>query len=189
MYYVSFFSLDNLLLNVSSPGYKTDGVFNWTVFIALALWTMSESFSSPLPSGPPNSFRLVPLGGVNSQIWSQSKTLALCFLLSVAYFSSLSLLLSPPTHRAWTLFRLSFWMSVKRWLFIRLGWLITNQHHPPAIGWKGPVCVCSYTVAYVMPSPHCRGRNWFRKFLFLCHAWLTYNVPSWCDIQEEDALH
>lgn len=47
----------------------------------------------------------------------------------------------PPPHRAWTPFRLSFWMSVKLWLCIGPKWLMLDRRHPPAISWKGCACV------------------------------------------------
>lgn len=76
----------------------------------------------------------------------------------------------PPPHRAWTPFRLSFWMSVKLWLCVRPKWLMLDRRHPPAIGWKGCASVCVLTLqACTLPCFLFRGIS-----VWALHVGLTF---------------
>ncbi len=123
------------------------------VKITLALKCLSSSVRL-LDVKPSNCFLSLGLQ------YSQSKIAAHCFPLTAhkVFFGYCSFLhffffsFLPPPHRAWTPFRLSFWMSVKLWLCIGPKWLMLDRRHPPAISWKGCASVCVLTLqACVLP--------------------------------------
>ncbi len=101
------------------------------------------------------SLKLLPLRVYNTAKVKLQLTASL--LLHKVFFGYCSFLhfffsFIPPTHRAWTPFRLSFWMSVKLWLCIGPKWLMLDRRHPPAISWKGCAIVCVLTLqACVLP--------------------------------------